>query len=957
MAIAFRSAGVVATRDVGSQGNPIAVPTPAGFAAGDLLLMLLIQDSNTNESAVPGWTALVRQNSGFSNDVYAPPKTVIYQRIATGTEGSSVSVNFSTAYWPNGNPYVGAVMLSYTGVDPNAPVEAISYGGSSGPAPALLTHQQMGTAEANAWLVTIRTASSTGSVFTATDSVGTDVARATIGALNELTTVWFDSNAPLAQGLQTQRSTTLSGAPTDGTGQINLVLKPASPAGATVALAQTANVTATANGATGVPAEQPWSATCGQGSAPFYTWAVDWALAGFAADGKILNSNAFLETGDLTGWAGSNSTVSYNSGSVGLRPLRTIHVVPNGSSSSGGVNENPHTLPGTITPGNKYVVDCWVYSATGWTDVRACVDWSDVNDVFLSSGLGSASTVPAGVWTHLRQTLTAPANASRASARFRWGSTPASTTTFDVWGLVIMDPTATETRILPDATAVIQNDIVSAVTFTYGRDQNRQLTPAKLGTGGFTLTNKDRVYSPEYAAGPLFGTLDAARPVRGQVVYNGVPYNLFAGYLNDYNVTATRQQRDVAFTVQDALSLVQQTPVSTGLYLGIRTGAAINVILDAVGWKGARDIDPGSTIMPYWWLNNVNAPAAIDDLVLSEGAPAVAYAAPDGTFVFRDRAHRVLRSQSTSVQASYSTGQLGVCASPAPSGLSIAESPAFTYSHGWRDIVNSVTFQVTQRAPNPAPTAVWSSPAPLSLALGQSVTISASGSDPFYNAITPVAGVDYIKTGSGTVQVTLNRTSGQTVLITYLAVGGSVVLNKLQLRATAWPVAQTVTVAQTDSTSISQHGQQNYPQQCPWAGAEDAYAIAEVILLRYAQRRPIVEFTLAASDPIHYVTSLNRQLSDLVNVENDELGINAPYFVEHIAHNIQRMNNAGQPPVHSVTLSCEAQINVLSAPAFTFDQRGAGFDNGAFSPLAADSPSNVWIWDTQSVFNVSEFAT
>lgn len=953
MAIGFRAAGSAASQDIGASGNPLTVPTPAGVASGDLLLLCLLQDANTNETGPTGWTLVGRCSPGDSG-VYASPHFALYSRIADGTEGASVAVTYSTAGWPTGNPWTVGFMAAYTGCDPTAPVEIFSQESLLGAQLAAQGHPQVSTSTANDWLLTIRTLSST-ATYTVTDSIGTDVQRQIAAAFSELTMVLFDSNAALASGLQNQRTTTSSGAPTQGTGMITVAIKPA-PTTAVTAIAQTAVMAAGALTPTAQITEQPWSATCGA-SQPFYTWAVDWGLSGLTADGKILNSNAFLETGDLTDWAASNSTTTYNSGAVGLRNLRTIHVVPNGTSSSGGVNESPHTGVGTITPGNSYVVDCWVYSAAGWSDTRACVDWWDANDTYLSSGLGSGTALAAGIWTHLRQTLKAPANASRASVRFRWGSTAPSSSDFYVWGLVIMDPTQTEARMLPDATAVVQGDIISAVTYTYGRDQNRQLTPAKLGTGAFALTNKDRVYSPEYTSSPLHGTLDAARPVRGQVVYNGVTYNLFAGYLNDYTVTATRQQREAAFTVQDSLSLVQQTPLTTGLYLGIRTGAAINVILDAVGWKGARDIDPGSTIMPYWWLSNVKAPTAIDDIVLSEGAPAVAYAAPDGTFVFRDRAHRVLRQQSTTVQASYATGELGVCASPAPTGLSISEMPAFTYTHGWRDIVNSVSFQVQQRQPNPSPTAVWSSSSPLSLSLGQSVTIQASASDPFYNAITPVAGTDYVKSGSGTVQVTLNRTSGQSVQITYLAVGGSVTLTKLQLRATAWPTTQTVTVAQTDSTSIDQHGQQDYPNQCPWAGAQDAYAIAEIILMRYAQRRPIVEFSVAAADPVHYVTSLKRQLSDLVNIENDELGINAPYFVEHIAHNIQRMNNAGQPPVHTVTLACEAQVTQLSAPAFTFDLRGAGFDDGAFSPMSADSPSSVWIWDTQSVFDQSEFAT
>lgn len=953
MAIAFRSAGAAASQDIGSFGNPLSVPTPAGFASGDYLVMCLLQDSNTNETSPAGWTKICMADPGQSGLYgYASPRLTVYGKVATGAEGPSVAVTYSTANWPTGDPYVVGFMAAYTGVSPGSPVDLYATRALIGPQSAAQTHPQANTS-AGDWLLTIR-GSSSGAVYTVTDSVGTDVQRQIATGFSELTLAMFDSNAATTAGLQTQRTTTTSGAPSQGVSMVTLALFPSST-NATTAIAQTANVAATVSGTTGTPTEQPWSASCGQGSLPAYCWAIDWAQSGMTADGKILNSNPFLDTGDLTGWGFTNSTVSYVKTPLGLRTLPTVHVVPNGSSASGGLNGNPHTAAGSVTAGNSYVADCWVYSPNGWSDLRACIDWYDSSDTFLSTGLGSATVVPAGVWTHLRQVLKAPANASRAGVRARFGSTPPTTADYYVWGLVVMDPTIAETRILPDATAVVQADIVSNVTFAYGRDQNRQLTPAAIGSGGFTLTNKDRVFSPEYTSGPLYGTLDAARQVRGQAVYNGVAYNLFAGYLNDYTVNASRADRSVVFTVQDAISLVQQTPVSTGLYRGIRTGDAIKVILAAIGWTGPTDIDPGSTIMPYWWLDNVNVPTAIDDLVLSEGAPAIAYAAPDGTFVFRDRAHRILRPQSLNVQASFASAQLGNCAAPAVTGLSYGEP--FTYTHGWRDIINSVSFDVQQRVPAAGYSSVWSSTNPLSLTLGQSVTVTATASDPFFNAIVPVAGTDYHAAGAGTVQVTLNRTSGQTVQITYLAVGGSVTLTGLQLRAISFPVVQTVTVAQTDSTSIAQHGQQNYPNQAPWVGVGDALAIGEVVLLRYAQRRPVVQVIVHSTDPNHYVNGVMRTLSDLVNIENDELGLNEPFYVEHVVHTIERMNPLGQPPVHSVTLACEAQVSQLSAPPFTFDQRGAGFNNGVFSPVSADNPANVWIWDTQSVFDQSEFAT
>jgi hypothetical protein len=62
----------------------------------------------------------------------------------------------------------------------------------------------------------------------------------------------------------------------------------------------------------------------------------------------------------------------------------------------------------------------------GWSDARACVDWYDGSGGFISSSLGSATVVPAGVWTPSRQTFTSPSNAATGQPRIRQGGTPAA---------------------------------------------------------------------------------------------------------------------------------------------------------------------------------------------------------------------------------------------------------------------------------------------------------------------------------------------------------------------------------------------------------------------------------------------------------------------------------------------------------------------------------------------------
>jgi hypothetical protein len=503
----------------------------------------------------------------------------------------------------------------------------------------------------------------------------------------------------------------------------------------------------------------------------------------------------------------------------------------------------------------------------------------------------------------------------------------------------------------------VTTDILSTgVTIEYGRDQSRQLSPTKMGSAGFSLINDTRTYSPENVSSPLFGNLDPARVMKAEVVFESVTYPLAYGRIDDYNIRADQGDRTVDFTFLDGLKILDGIKLSTGVLQTQRTGDLINYILDYIGWTGGRDIDPGATIVSFWWVEGSTALTAVQEIVRSEGPPAIAYIGPDNTFIFRDRHHRLLYPTSINVQSTFAAPQLGVCDAPAVTGLSF--SPPFNYAHGWRDIVNSVSFDVDQRSMDTDYSVVWSSSSQITLAIGESATIDVSTSDPFLNALTPVSGTDFTATGAGTPVVTISRTSGQSVKIAILAAGGTVTISNLQLRAKSLPVRRTIKISQVDTGSITEHGERIYPDTAPWANANDAAAIASMILLYYAQRRPTVQLRITASDPDHFSQILNRRISDRIHLINDEMGINDDFFIEQISHKIDRMNKTDLPPVHSVVFGCEKDLIVTTNP-FRFDVRGAGFDEGVFDPISSDNPDTVFIFDDldQGKFDTGLFGT
>lgn len=199
------------------------------------------------------------------------------------------------------------------------------------------------------------------------------------------------------------------------------------------------------------------------------------------------------------------------------------------------------------------------------------------------------------------------------------------------------------------------------VVFQYGRDQNRQLAPPRTGSLTVTLCNAERLYSPENPDSPIADDLSPAVPVKVETAYQDVLYPLFTGRVDDFEVHPDRGDRSIDITALDLLSLLQGVKISTGLYWGQRTGALVAVALDAVGWTGPRDIDLGATHVPWWWLEETDAFTAVVDLLASEGPPSIAYVAPDGTFIFRDRHHRLLRPASVVSQATFASRLIGAC--------------------------------------------------------------------------------------------------------------------------------------------------------------------------------------------------------------------------------------------------------------------------------------------------------
>jgi hypothetical protein len=288
--------------------------------------------------------------------------------------------------------------------------------------------------------------------------------------------------------------------------------------------------------------------------------------------------------------------------------------------------------------------------------------------------------------------------------------------------------------------------------------------------------------------------------------------------------------------------------------------------------------------------------------------------------------------------------------------------PPFDYSHGWRDIINSVVFAVEERRPAAGMSVVWESDDTISLALGQSIQVDVQASDPFRDVQDLRDGTDIVYTGTGVPLILLSRRSGQSLTITITAAGGTLNITHLQVRARPVPVARTVQVAADDAVSIARHSRRSYPETPPWVSANDAVAITQLLLAHYAERRPTVQLRIVSSDMAHWLQILTRKLSDRITIRNGELGLDADFHIERIEQTLTRMmvdEDTCEDPVHYATFGCERALGDPTENPFTFDVAGLGFDDGVFDPTAADNPATVFIFDhaVQGQFNTGQFGT
>ncbi|MFJ9848569.1 carbohydrate binding domain-containing protein [Streptomyces sp. NPDC101150] len=564
-----------------------------------------------------------------------------------------------------------------------------------------------------------------------------------------------------------------------------------------------------------------------------------------------------------------------------------------------------------LTSGASYTYSAWVYIPTGDAAVRISVQ----------GVANSSNSTTNNAWEQISVAFTATGSSHIVDVNVN--GTPAN------GDLVYLDQ-AMVTSAGEDVSGRVLG-LRTPLSFSYGRDQARSLSAIKPGEIQFELNNMSKDYSPDYSSSPLYGKVRPGRPVLVRATHNGHAYDLFRGYLDDFTLDPSRDKKSLTVSALDVLQKLADAQISTELFDSLQTGEAIGKVLDAIGWPTTkRDLDPGASTVRWWWEEGSNALDAVNKLVSTEGPPAFAYVSEAGNFVFRSRHHRFIRSASKTSQATFrGTGSEPLFSEP------------MTYDIGWRDLVNDITVDVTERDPGEFGK-VWTSDDVISLATGETREIKVQTDNPFYSAIAPVAGTDYTLL-AGTVSISISRSSGQSLSI-FITCTAAAVIKGLSFRAVPVAAGRSYQVHVQDQTSINEHGIHSLDDlNLQWAGLNDAQGIAATILSLRSERLPIVTISLVNANATRTAQILGRGLSDRITIIENETSLNSDFYIEQIQHNVGDVGHD-----HRVVFGCE-KVQGQNGTVFKFGTAGAGFDQGSFAIDGYTDNSALFILGTSQL--------
>jgi hypothetical protein len=483
----------------------------------------------------------------------------------------------------------------------------------------------------------------------------------------------------------------------------------------------------------------------------------------------------------------------------------------------------------------------------------------------------------------------------------------------------------------------------AGIVITRGRDQARGRGTGRVASSEHTLNNTSRRYSAEYPGSPLQDQLLPGRPHRIGAAYGGGvvmddgdatmddaeafmdgvgSVYLFTGTIDDIEQQPALGVRRVNVRALGSLQKLQGRRISTPLYENITTGQAVQYALTAGGLAASEyDIDSdmiaNGRTLSYWYADDEDLDAVINRLVFdTEGYPAAKYERGDGVIAIEGRNYRTLADRSQTVQASFYDTSASGDALMDDAAVKMDDHRVFMdgrrlglyhtglrYTPGIRDVINAATQEIVIRTAQPLGV-VWSYSQTVTLDNSGAATVIAKPTNPFKSAVVPVVSTDFTLS-TGTVMVSLSRTSGGSTAISFSGGTAGATITGLQLRAVEMKDTSTVRVTNQLDMSDSQdaYGERSV-QLSAWPGLTvgQAQSLCDGIVFAYGEPRPLIEFDVVNGSGriLHHI--MTREVSDRVRVVEFHTGIDLEVTIEQITHRIV----TGR--IHTATFSCEKVV-------------------------------------------------
>lgn len=466
------------------------------------------------------------------------------------------------------------------------------------------------------------------------------------------------------------------------------------------------------------------------------------------------------------------------------------------------------------------------------------------------------------------------------------------------------------------------------------------ITPDNIGSAGATLIRTERGRESAVLGRPpragqatalinnvtLGYGLDQPTPglaLRLNKKYSGTWYNLWHGNLDipEHHMGGFRPV--ITVRALGPLTKLSDKKGSTALYQNITTGQAIGYLLDAVDFPSSlRDIDTGDVTLPYWWMNDEDAVSALLKIVNSEGITAELYEQGDGKLVFRSRSARYSETRSTAIQNTFRNTNTD------------PRLNSFQYTAGYREIVNFASHERYRRTNDTGLTVVWDDVPGFTYIVppNGSIQIEAVAAEPFFDAVVPVASIDYLY-GFDAPTVSLERLSGQRTKITFTSGAGGTTLTGLQLRA--YTTINNATYVERSSidaeTSIAAYGLRAWSgemsKELSWADMRDN--LDAIVSWKKDPRGRIRISYDAASGSVANQATAQREIGDRIRVIETALDFDGEVWIERIEHEVK--SPAG-PADGSTLVGSEITAYECSVIAVAVGSSGSGV--GETSPYA-----------------------